>query len=238
MIKNALEYLIGLGKSNLHEIGGEQFSDKELHKIKVPTVDVIEVSSLSGFVDYIKSDFDRREASNRLMVHVKSPTSVFAFDEVNCNARRNYYIKAAALLPGLMFGFWYDTEMFNVALQSCFMGNEDRSTMLKIVGNIKEEAVQTVADDGISQAVTAKAGVATLATVKVPNPVKLVPYRTFVEVEQPESDFIFRMKNGPQCALFEADGGAWKLEAMDNIKDYLMVELEEEIAAGKVVLIA
>ncbi|MEK4398363.1 hypothetical protein [Bacillus sp. FSL K6-2860] len=30
--------------------------------------------------------------------------------------------------------------------------------MLKVVGNIKEEAVQTIGDDGVSQQVVAKAG--------------------------------------------------------------------------------
>lgn len=57
----------------------------------------------------------------------------------------------------------------------------------------------------------------------VPNPVNLIPYRTFLEVQQPASDFIFRMKSscGVQCAILEADGGAWKNEAMNNIKEYL-----------------
>lgn len=47
---------------------------------------------------------------------------------------------------------------------------------------------------------------------------------------QPESQFVFRMKedkyDGVQCALFEADGGAWRLVAMENIKEYLERELE------------
>jgi hypothetical protein len=89
--------------------------------------------------------------------------------------------------------------------------NEDRDIMLKVVGNIKEETVNTIGDDGVSQAVVAKMGVATVANVKVPNPVVLKPYRTFVEVDQPESEFIFRMQSGPRCALFEATAanGNW-----------------------------
>ena len=47
---------------------------------------------------------------------------------------------------------------------------------------------------------------------------------------QPESQFVFRMKedkyDGVQCALFEADGGAWKLKAMENIKEYFDRELD------------
>lgn len=65
----------------------------------------------------------------------------------------------------------------------------------------------------------------------VPNPVKLKPYRTFLEVDQPVSEFIFRMKqdkyDGVLCALFEADGGAWKMEATERIKKYLESELKE-----------
>lgn len=46
------------------------------------------------------------------------------------------------------------------------------------------------------------------------------------------------MKSGPTCALFEADGGAWKLQAIQNIKDYLVAALEEEIKSEKVFIIA
>lgn len=72
--------------------------------------------------------------------------------------------------------------------------------MLKVVGNIQEDNVKNVEDDGISQAVVAKIGVASVGNVEVPNPVSHVPFRTFVEVNQPVS--IFRMKNGPNCVLF------------------------------------
>ena len=45
------------------------------------------------------------------------------------------------------------------------------------------------------------------------------------------SYFIFRMKQdkceGITCAIFEADGGAWKVAAMKSIKDYLQFELED-----------
>ncbi|PFR65873.1 hypothetical protein COK29_26730, partial [Bacillus cereus] len=71
-----------------------------------------------------------------------------------------------------------------------------------------------------------------------PNPVSLQPYRTFVEVEQPKSNFIFRMKDGPRCSIHEADGGAWKLQAMNNIEDYLTTALADEVDSKKVFIIA
>ena len=61
----------------------------------------------------------------------------------------------------------------------------------------------------MSQKTTIKTGAENLSEVKVPNPVVLAPYRTFSEVDQPESKFIFRLESGkedtPLAALFEAD---------------------------------
>jgi len=110
--------------------------------------------------------------------------------------------------------------------------------MLKVVENITEENVKGISDDGVSQAVTAKVGIATVGNVEVPNPVELALYRTFVEIDQPTSDFIFRMKDGPRCALFEADGGKWKLEAIHNISEYLGDALKKEIEQDRITIIA
>ena len=91
-------------------------------------------------------------------------------------------------------------------------------------------AIAQYGDDGVSQKATIKTGIASKGEVLVPNPVKLRPYRTFLEVEQPESAFVFRMRddNGRvECALFGADGGAWKNAAMKSIKEYLMFELQD-----------
>lgn len=72
---------------------------------------------------------------------------------------------------------------------------------------------------------TVRDGVASLAHAKTPNPVTLRPYRTFNEVEQPASQFVFRVNKSANLALFEADGGKWKLDAVKNISDYLKTEL-------------
>jgi len=235
MIKEALQYIVGLGKPEMFYENGQAFSSQKLHLIEEPTAEAIRVRSLSGLVDYLQSNFDEYD---RLMIHVSNPTTVVCFSQLNNDCNRSEYIKAEAMLPSFDFDRWYDTENFNIKLQSCFVKNEDRDIVLKVVGNIKEETVSTVGDDGVSQAVVAKTGVATIANVKVPNPVVLKPYRTFVEVDQPESEFIFRMQSGPKCALFEADGGKWKLDAMKYIKNYLQRELKELIDAEKIVIIA
>lgn len=85
----------------------------------------------------------------------------------------------------------------------------------------------SAADDGVTQTVTAKQGVAFVQEVAVPNPVTLAPYRSFPEISQVESEFVLRVRAGrsegelPTIALFEADGGRWQLEAVRRVKDYL-----------------
>ena len=62
------------------------------------------------------------------------------------------------------------------------------------------------------------------------------PYRTFLEVEQPASDFLLRLDKGGRPALYEADGGAWKLEAKRNIAAYLGEQLADLVECGSVVV--
>lgn len=224
MIKEALQYLVGLGSAEIHEENGQTYSDKQLHLLEEPVATPFIVHSLSGLVDYLKSEFDGNEP---VVIHIESPTSVRVASQLNRDSDRDFFISAQALIPDFYFDHWYNTEDFNIKLQSCFVKSDDRDVMLKVVGNIKEDNVKNVSDDGVSQAVVAKTGVASVGNVEVPNPVELAPYRTFLEVVQPNSDFVFRMKDGPRCALFEADGGAWKQMAIENIKDYLVKSLPE-----------
>jgi hypothetical protein len=237
MLKEALQYLIELATPRIEFLGDRDqvYSTQRMYHIPESTPNAIQVHSLSGLVEYLQSKFD---GDSKLMVHVVSPTEVECFSTFNRDYQRNFLIRSTAMLPKFSFDHWYDPENFNIKLQSCFVQTDDRDIMLKLVGNIKEEAVKTTGDDGVSQVVVAKTGVATVSDVIVPNPVILKPYRTFVEVDQPASEFIFRMQSGPRCALFEADGGAWKLEAMRSIKEYLAAALDKEIQDGKIVIIA
>ncbi|GAA5416222.1 hypothetical protein Pryu01_01254 [Paraliobacillus ryukyuensis] len=235
MIKEALEYLVKLGNKDVVEVNGQAYATGSMNLLESPSARTIDVRSLSGLIDYLKSNFDELD---NVLIQIESATSVVAYSTLNDDYNRQKWIRASALLPDFRFDSFYDSESFNIKLQSCFLDNDDRKIMLQVVGNIREEAVQTFGDDGVSQSVVARTGIAQVGDVKVPNPVMLSPYRTFVEIDQPESNFVFRMKEGAKCALFEADSGAWELEAMDNIKDHLMRELQDLIDSGDVHIIS
>ena len=94
----------------------------------------------------------------------------------------------------------------------------------------------TTKDNGVSQTVEVKAGVSLKQNVEINPRVKLQPFRTFLEVAQPESEYLLRVDETGRIGLFEADGGVWKLEAMQNVKEYLAVELDDLVKSGQVVV--
>lgn len=228
MIKEALEYIVGLKTPVITEIDGNTYSDKPLNRISyVPYAKTIGMKTLTSLVEYIKANID--SMSEKMIVHVISPTEVHLYSSLDADRKREYLVEVNAELPDFRFGSFIDHENFVIALQSKFVPNEDRDLVLKFAGTVEDGTVAEYGDDGVTQKATIKTGVASKADAVVPNPVNLIPYRTFLEVQQPASDFIFRMKSscGVQCAIFEADGGAWKNETMSRIKNYLALELSE-----------
>ena len=67
--------------------------------------------------------------------------------------------------------------------------------------------------------------------------VNMQPFRTFLEVEQPESVFLLRLDGNGNVGLFEADGGVWKLEDTRNISAYFEQKLADLIGSGRVVVL-
>jgi hypothetical protein len=143
--------------------------------------------------------------------------------------RRNVYATATTSMHGngFPFGQYQDAESFVIGLQTLFLPSPQRDEILMLLASIKESVVRETVDNGVSQEVKTAGGVVMVGMTKVPNPVELQPYRTFREVAQPFSRFVIRLRSGkdgekPACALFEADGGSWKLEAILSIRGYLL----------------
>ena len=233
MIKEALQYLVELGKAEEHTINGDTYSDKPLHRIDmyIPKANAIEMHTLTSLVDYIKSDVDAM--SEKMIVEVASPTKVNLYSQLDYNRDREKLVSVSARVPEFSFNNFMDQEKFCINLQSKFIDDPqtDRSLILKFAGTVEAGTVAEYGDDGITQKATVKTGIVSKGDAIIPNPVKLRPYRTFLEVEQPISEFIFRMKqdkyDGINCVIFEADGGAWQIAATKAIKEYLQFELAD-----------
>ena len=231
MIKKAIEYIVSLGKAETCEIGGYTYSDKPLSKIApvIPTPQEITVHTLTSLVDYIRSKADISAKAGNMILEVESPVCVKFYTELNENSERSRIMRAVARIPEFDFNRFIDQERFIIGVQSQFVPDENRELLLKFAGTVEVGTIANYGDDGVTQKDTIKTGIASKSDAIVPSPIKLSPYKTFMEVEQPASEFIFRMKDngGITCALFEADGGAWQNKAAQNIKAYLEEALKD-----------
>lgn len=229
MIEKALKYIVGLKAPDIQEINGQTYSDKQLNRIAHnPKAEPIALNTLSSLVDYIKSGYDD---FGKVFVHIVSPFEVRLFSVLDEDRKREPLVNVTAQVPSFKFNEYINHEEFCIGLQSKFLDTEDRALLLRFAGTVEAGTVAQYGDDGVTQKATIKSGVASKQEALVPNPVSLKAYRTFVEVVQPETQYIFRMKqssnNGVYCGLFEADGGAWKIVAKDAIREYLEDSLKE-----------
>ena len=229
MIKEALKWIVDSQQEKITESNGSRYTNLNMERLDdCLRASTIKTTTLSGLVDYIKSNADKM--ADHMLVHVVSPTEVKLISMLNGDRKRECLVEVRADIPDFAFGKYMETEEFLIGIRSKFIQNEGAEKLLQFAGTVENGTVATYGDDGISQSATVKVGIAGKDTKLVPNPVKLRPYRTFTEVEQPESEFVFRMKDYERrvaCAIFEADGGAWKREAMKNIKSHLEFELAE-----------
>ena len=230
MLKEALQYIVGLSEAKKEVINGDVYSDKPLHRIDTycPKANSMTVRTLTSLLDYIKGTSDILAFSN-MIVAVENPTTVRLYSELDCNRDREYLMVAEAFLPNFNFNQFIDQESFCISLQSKFIQNQDRDLLLKFAGTVESGTVAQYGDDGVTQKATVKTGLASKSEAILPNPVRLKPFRTFIEIDQPESNFVFRMREGRgvECAIYEADGGAWQIEAMQRIKAYLQEAMKD-----------
>jgi hypothetical protein len=211
--------------------GGTQYSTVPLLQIKPPQEplpDALEIHTLSGLMCFLTQD-DWASKGRQAFIHVNSPNKIAVLSQIYGIAKQRDVFCVVKHEPlfgtDFSFGKYYEQETFIIGLQTLFEKTENRDRLLSIVGKIKSEEVREAFDDGVSQEVAVKVGQVLVQAITVPNPIILKPFRTFREVKQPESPFVVRLKRVagglPQIALYECDGGMWKVDAMNSIADYI-----------------
>ena len=200
------------------------FSDEDLYRIENKLADTIVLSSLSGLAEMIKQEMN--EYNLPLFVRATSAEYVHVLGAIRDDMQRESPFTAKAKFIGFDFNNYMSIENMIICLKSRFVPTEDRDYLVQLLGNITDQQSVQTKDDGITQSATVKSGIQLIGEQRIKPIVTLKPYRTFLEVEQPESDFLIRLKDG-RAALFEADGGAWEREAVKNVADKLRELLED-----------
>ena len=235
MDKTFVEKIAELAAPNIIRSCGYEYSDKKLYPISSPQAGTLEFNTIRGMTEALNNESGIWVGP--VIVNVRSHKSVevySALDESD-RSREKPYVSTAELLD-IPFGKWLDYESMMIALKSRFVETPELLQVVQLLGTITNEKSAQAIDDGFTQTVVVKKGIA-LKDNKVVKPiVTLKPYRTFAEVDQPESEFLIRLSENGTVALFEADGGAWKLQARSNIAHYIRANLHELIEEGKVIV--
>jgi len=146
--------------------------------------------------------------------------------------RQDLYTAKAEDIPGWRDAYFTYEEAV-IALRSRFIPNEGTAYLLELLSRVSKQAEINTHDNGITQTTVAKKGIALLGTEIIRPIVPLRPYRTFQEVEQPESDFLVRIQEGKgdaenRIGILGADGDMWKLAARRIIRAYLEEHLRPD----------
>ena len=222
----SINKILSLGQTVEVESSGRKYENgpEGFIPLTPPKAEILTINTLTGIVDF--------EPTEKTMLHVVSYKEVNLIDRYFDDEgwmTRSTFLTAVHESPVFRFGQFYNIEDFIISLQAMFVQDETTAMILKLIGNVKDEGVSNFCDDGVTQQVTAKTGISMVGNAAVPNPVTLRPYRTFMEIEQPASTFVFRVKGvkgeSPYCALFEADGRMWQLESIQKIKAWLAAKM-------------
>ena len=235
MLAKMIDKIVSLKQTQTFEVGGQTYTDGHLTRIP-PHVDrpeCITVSGLDGICKLIRTEMEKVGVT--ILVQAKSYKTVEVMTTYLPDFSRNALYRAEADVPGLRTGF-RDRETALIELRSLFIPNEGTAYLLDLLSRITDEKSVSSKDNGVTQVVEARQGVALNAVVEVKPRILLRPFRTFLEVEQPESEFLLRVDADKGIGFFEADGGVWRLEAKRNIADYFARNLADLIDAGRVVV--
>ncbi len=244
MIEKAIEKILTLAKIQVFENDdGFYINDSKLHRLKRPDEwkpEPIALNTLTSLVDYILINPDNIQGLNSgdsgFFIHIADFDSVRLLAPIapkNEN-ERFCYVKATSKKKVFAFDYYHSIEDFIIGLQSDFVvaadGKDDTAAIIELLGKLANEHVKTNTDDGFCQTIQVKTGLTTKSNVKVKNPVVVRPFRTFIEIDQPETLAVLRFRNrkdgdAPEVALFESGGGSWRMEAINRIKDYLTERL-------------
>lgn len=240
-LKDAIDRIVELAKPyTIKTDDGRRYCTTYLREVK-PEVELparYSVDTLEALVKLIRTEgvaqapllYVRVDSARRVMVD-----TTYTHKEYAEFSRLPLY-EAVSDVPSISVNESISQERAIVELQSLYAITEDRDYLLSLLSRIDVNQGVSSVDNGIRQEVSVKTGAVLKEQQTVQPIVHLQPYRTFLEVEQPASDFLLRLDKEGRPALFEADGGAWKLEAKRNIAAYLGEKLADLVERGNVVV--
>lgn len=239
MLKAMIEKIEKMAGPKVFDIGNEHYASDHLVRID-PEKDfpkTIKLTGLDSVCKMVVNEANDLFPGDQVLIQVADYNFVRVFTTLDGEMDRCYLYECMADTPRVKTGTFMSHEEAVIQMRSLYIQNTDMEYLLKLLSSISKESKVSSNDNGVSQTVEARTGVALTTNAYVRPYVNLQPFRTFLEVPQPESMFLLRLDNDGRIGLFEADGGVWKLEATRNIAAYFEEKLGDLIKAGRVVVL-
>lgn len=242
MLKAAIEKIEAMSRPTVQEIEGHNYmiGKDEYEEIR-PIVDVpscMTLYSLDSVVKMVRTEAILRYVGETLYINIPNHLRVDVFRQPRPEAheiRPQLYTAEATDVPGWEPETKLAFEKAAIALQTRFQENDDRAYTLQLLSQITTGAKVTYNDTGVATTIVTQKGISLQQNTTIKPLVRLRPYRTFQEVDQPEGLFLIRIDERG-ISFIEADGGMWKLKARETIKAYLEEHLAQEIEDGIVIV--
>lgn len=237
MLKAMIEKIADMATPFIHEVDGSVYSSKEMIFVqdKKPMPRCIELTGLDSVCKMVRNEAEH--VGLQIFIQVKDYRNVSVFTSLDSDEDRLYLYKCAADTPVVTTDRYMDYEKAVIELRSLYIPNEGTEYLLQLLSSISNESRVTSTDNGVTQKIEAKSGIALNSMVTIKPRVTLQPFRTFIEVAQPASEFLLRISERGEIGFYQADGGVWKLEATRNVAAYFEEKLQDLIDKGFVVVI-
>ncbi len=237
MLKAMIEKIEEMVEPVFHEIDGQVFSNQLMVHVadKKPMPKCIDLTGLDSICKMVRNEAEH--VGLQIFIQVKDYKSVSVFTSLDADEDRLYLYKCIADTPAVSTDRFLPYEKAVIELRSLYIPNAGTEYLLKLLSSISNESKVTSSDNGVTQQVEARSGIALNSMVKIEPRVTLQPFRTFIEVAQPASEFLLRINERGEIGFFPADGGVWKLEATRNVAGYFENALKDLIETGTVVVI-
>jgi hypothetical protein len=240
--QNALEKLRQMSQSEIKDICGQMFhiNSDRAELVKYKARDIVPCFSISQFLTLIEME-TQANPDTHYYVNVASFDKVWLAKrglnrnlEIDCVATADF----TKVFEPFQYGKRLTQEDFIIGVMTRFDKTAERDRLIELASSLRAGKTADSIDDGVSQVVSTQAGVHLKERAKIKAVWNLKTFKTFPEVEQPVIPYILRLHSSdddsvPTLALYECDGGLWKVGCTIAVRDQLV----KRIASKKVVVL-
>lgn len=238
MLEKALKFIFAKAEEKkdnvefVEDFGCKYVLDKNVGRLSLhcpPGMDTIEIFTLSGIVDFLSINIDKFNISD-FFIRVANPKYV----EILSKLKEGYLVRSVPLrahYDGEGTPYHKEFSYFNFAsmLYEYFVHTKELKELIAKLNGITSVKDTQFTNNGVEMMIQRRNGITLVGNETFDPVVTLKPYRTFHDVEQPESKFLIKIneRDGiPYFSIVPVDGGMWERRAVSAIKEWLDCNLK------------